>query len=268
MTDTLAGTPAEAAIPRLMDDYADRIYGLGLRMCDDPEDAQDLVQETFIRALKGWDAFDGRSEPSTWLYTIASRACQRMERRRAGEPRRMQSLEQLLPGGETTVVDAPADDETPLEWVERRDVVQAVRRAIEGLPLEFRLPIVLKEIEGLSVEEVASVLGLKPATVKTRLHRARLLLRKELSQALPSKPAGEGHADAPESTCLDLLWAKQQALDRGVDFPIPAAHLCERCRAVFATLDVANDVCHALHGAELPDEVREAIEARVMGERR
>jgi RNA polymerase sigma-70 factor (ECF subfamily) len=268
MTDTLAGTPAEAAIPRLMDDYADRIYGLGLRMCDDPEKAQDLVQETFIRALKAWDGFDGRSEPSTWLYTIASRACQRMERRRAGEPRTMQSLEQLLLSGEATIVDFPAGGKTPLEWVERRDVVQAVRRAIEGLPLEFRLPIVLKEIEGLSVEEVAAVLGVKPATVKTRLHRARLLMRKELSQALPSKPAGEGHADAPESTCLDLLWAKQQALDRGVDFPIPAAHLCERCRAVFATLDVANDVCHALHGAELPDEVREAIEARVMGERR
>jgi RNA polymerase sigma-70 factor, ECF subfamily len=268
MTDTLAGTPAEAAIPRLMDDYADRIYGLGLRMCEDPEKAQDLVQETFIRALKGWDGFDGRSEPSTWLYTIASRACQRMERRRAGEPRRIHSLEQLLPSGETTLVDLPAEDETPLEWVERQDVVEAVRRAIEGLPPDFRLPIVLKEIEGLSVEEVASVLGLKPATVKTRLHRARLELRKELSRTLPSKPAEEGHADAPDAACLDLLWAKQEALDRGVDFPIPAAHLCERCRTVFATLDLANDVCHAMQGAELPDEVREAIEARVMGQRR
>jgi RNA polymerase sigma-70 factor (ECF subfamily) len=267
MTDTLAGTPAESAIPRLMDDYADRIYGLGLRMCDDPEKAQDLVQETFIRALRGWDGFDGRSEPSTWLYTLASRACQRMERRRAGEPRRMESLDQLLPSGETTMVDVPADGETALEWVERSDVVHAVRRAIEALPLDFRLPVVLKEIEGLSVQEVASVLGVKPATVKTRLHRARLLLRKALSRALPTKPAGDDHAEAPASSCLDLLWAKQEALDRGVEFPIPAAHLCERCRTVFATLDVASDVCHAMRGAELPDEIRQAIEARVMGER-
>jgi RNA polymerase sigma-70 factor, ECF subfamily len=266
VTDTheLAGTPAEQAIPRLMDDYADRIYGLGLRMCDDPEKAQDLVQETFIRALQGWDGFDGRSEPSTWLYTIASRACQRMERRRAGEPRSMQSLELLLPSGDETLVDVPADGETPLDWVERRDVVQAVQRAIQALPLAFRLPVVLKEIEGLSVEEVASILGVKPATVKTRLHRARLLLRKELSRALPGKPSGQEGTGRPDAGCLDLLWAKQEAMDRGVDFPIPASHLCDRCRSVFATLDLASDVCHALHGAELPEEVRRTVEARVL----
>jgi len=267
MNDELAGTPAAAAIPRLMDEYADRIYALGLSMCDDPEKAQDLVQETFIRALRGWDGYDGRSTPSTWLYTIASRACQRLERRRAGEPRQMQSLDHLLPVGEPTLVDLPAGGETPLEWVERRDVERAVRRAIEGLPLDFRLPVALKEIEGLSVEEVASVLGIKPATVKTRLHRARLLLRKELSRALPAKPASEELEAEPRSQCLDLLWAKQEAMDRGVDFPIPPGHLCERCRTVFATLDLASDVCQSMGGAELPDAVRRALRERVLADR-
>jgi len=190
-----------------------------------------------------------------------------MERRRAGEPRRIQSLEQLLPSGEPTVVDLPAGGETPLEWVERRDVVRAVRRAIESLPLGFRLPVALKEIEGLSVEEVAGVLGIKPATVKTRLHRARLLLRKELSTALPARPAVEEHADEPRSHCLDLLWAKQEAMDRGVDFPIPAGHLCERCRTVFETLDVARDVCRSMHGAELPEAVRRELREHVMAQR-
>jgi RNA polymerase sigma-70 factor (ECF subfamily) len=264
-SDELAAAPAEAAIPRLMDDYAELVYRLGLRMCGDPDKAQDLVQETFIRALEGWKGFDGRAKPSTWLYTIASRACQRLERRRAGEPKKMQSLEQLLPRGEKTVVDVPADGVTPLEWVERKDVVQAVRRAIESLPMDFRLPVVLKEIEGLSVDEVAKVLGVKPATVKTRLHRGRLLMRKELSQALPHKPAERHPHDAPDPSCLDLLWAKQEAMDRGVDFPIPATHLCERCRTVFATLDLAADVCHTMQGAELPQQVREALEARVLG---
>jgi RNA polymerase sigma-70 factor (ECF subfamily) len=225
------------------------------------------VQETFLRALRGWDGFDGRSAPSTWLYTIASRACHRMERRRAGEPRRIQSLEQLLPSGEPTLVDVPAAGETPLEWVERRDVVRAVRRAIESLPLDFRLPVVLKEIEGLSVEEVASVLGVKPATVKTRLHRARLLLRKELSRQLPTKPAIEDHPGESRSHCLDLLHAKQEAMDRGVDFPIPSGHLCERCRTVFATMDVASDVCRSMRGAELPEVVRRELRERVLAER-
>ena len=262
--DPLAHQPADTAIPRLMDDYADHVYGLGLRLCDDPDKAQDLVQETFLRALKSWDGFDGRSKPSTWLYTIASRACQRMERRRAGQPRHMRPLEQLLPSGETTVLDLPSSGETPLEWVERRDVIRAVRRAIDSLPLHFRLPLVLKEIEGLSVEDVAKILGVKPATVKTRLHRARLLVRKELSRPLPQRAAADGGTN--EGACLDLLWAKQEALDRGVAFPIPEEHFCERCRSVFATLDMAEDVCYALGNAKLPEDARRALEERVMRE--
>ncbi len=263
-TCELAGQPADIAIAQLMEDYADHIYSLGLRLCDDPEKAEDLVQETFLRALKSWDRFDGRSKPSTWLYTIASRTCQRMERRRACEPRRMRTLDQLLPSGETTVVDLPADGETPLEWIERQDVIKAVRQAIDSLPMHFRLPIVLKEMEAMSVEDVAAVLGLKPATVKTRLHRARLVIRKELSKPLPQRRVR--HTGTSEERCLDLLWAKQEAIDRGVDFPIPGEHLCERCHSVFATLELAGDVCYALGDAGLPEPVRRALETRVMGQ--
>jgi predicted RNA polymerase sigma factor len=144
-------------------------------------------------------------------------------------------------------------------------VVQAVRTAIDSLPLHFRLPLVLKEIEGMSVDDVAKVLGLKPATVKTRLHRARLLVGKELSRPLPQRRAAETHDD--ENACLDLLWAKQEALDRGVPFPIPGDTLCERCHSVFATLDMAEEACHALGDVKLPERTRRALEQRVMGER-
>jgi RNA polymerase sigma-70 factor (ECF subfamily) len=262
--ETLTGQPAASAIPQLMDDYADHVYGLGLRMCDDPEKAEDLVQETFLRALEGWEGFDGRSKPSTWLYTIAARTCQRMERRRAGQPRHMRRLDRPRPGAEAAMVELPAGGETPLEWLERKEIVHAVRSAIESLPMHFRLPLLLKEIEGLSVEEVAEVLGLKAATVKTRLHRARLLVREALSKPLPKRAPGQVHEN--EGACLDLLWAKQEALDRGVDFPIPGDELCERCRSVFATLEVAGDVCHAMGDAKLPDEARQRLERKVLGE--
>lgn len=177
----------------------------------------------------------------------------------------MRPLEQLLPSGERTVVDLPAGGDTPLEWVERKDVVDAVRGAIDRLPIHFRLPLVLKEIEELSVEDVANILGIKPATVKTRLHRARLLVRQALSEPLPRKPAPEG--ESSEGACLDLLWAKQEALDRGVDFPIPKQHMCERCRSVFATLDLTEDVCHLLGDVKLPDEARKALEGKVLRDR-
>jgi RNA polymerase sigma-70 factor (ECF subfamily) len=174
----------------------------------------------------------------------------------------MRPLEQLLPSGETTVVDLRADQDTPDEWMERKDVIQAVRNAIESLPLHFRLPLVLKEIEDLSVDEVANILGIKPATVKTRLHRARLAVRQELSKPLPQRELDD--AAASEGACLDLLWAKQEALDRGADFPIPEQHMCERCRSVFATLDLAEDVCRLLGEVELPEAARRRLEERVM----
>lgn len=102
--------PAQTAIPRLFEAHGGRIYTLGLRMCGDPDRAEDLVQETFLKAFGGWDQFEGRSNPATWLYSIASRACQRMQRRRAGEPRRMLSLTELLPSGEPRVPDIPSPD--------------------------------------------------------------------------------------------------------------------------------------------------------------
>lgn len=258
------GQPANAAIPALLKSHGGQIYGLGLRLCDDPDKAQDLVQETFMRALKSWDTFDGRSKPSTWLYVIATRACQRLERRRAGEPRSMKPLEQLLPSGDTTIVDLPSSGDTPLEWAERQEVIEAVRGAIDTLPLRFRLPLVLKEIEEMSIKDVAAILGLKEATVKTRLHRARLLVRSTMAEHLPQRAVQAQNSQ--KGQCLDLLWAKQEALDRGIPFSIPVEHLCDRCRSVFATLDLGSHVCRALGSGELPESVRSAIEDRLAGE--
>ncbi len=244
-----------------MDAYADQIYGLGLRMCSDPEHAEDLVQETFIRAYRAWPGFDGRSKPSTWLYTIATRTCLRMQRRRSGEPGVIERLEELLPIGETEVLDLAQASPTPLEWVQREEVVEAVRRAVRRLPMKFRLPVVLKELEGMKVEEVAAILGLKGATVKTRLHRARLAIRRALLEPLPRKPATE--TDSSDAVCMDLLWAKQEALDRGVSFPIPGDHLCERCNSVFATLDLADKLCYFIGDAPLPQHARRELRRRV-----
>jgi hypothetical protein len=92
------------------------------------------------------------------------------------------------------------------------------------------------------------------------------LVRKELSKPLPQRTLESD--DGGEGACLDLLWAKQEALDRGVTFPIPEQHLCERCRSVFATLDLGEDVCHALGDVQLPPETRKKLQERVMREGR
>ena len=119
------------------------------------------------------------------------------------------------------------------------------------------MTLMLKDIAELSVQEIADVLGLKPATVKTRVHRARLMLRRELARSLPRKSAPPpNHA---KQMCLDLLKAKQDALDRGVDFPVPPDQMCERCQALFATLDLGRDTCQRLGRGELPHALRREL---------
>lgn len=257
--DDVAELPAGDAIPRLVDAHGGRLYGLGLKLCGNPEDARDLVQEIFLQAYRKWDQFEGRSDPSTWLYTIGARACRRMNRRRSGEPARLEPLAELLPAEGDAVPDLEARG--PLDDQLRREAREAVERAIEALPTEFRLALVLKEIAELPLADVARILGIKEATAKTRVHRARLLLRKEIARGLPSHEAEA--APHPRSVCLDLLAAKQEAMDRGAPFPVSPELLCERCEALFRTLDLAHEACRDLGSDRLPPKVRRLVLDRI-----
>ena len=222
----LLGRPAQEAIAELVERDGAKILGLGLKLCGNRADAEDLVQETFLQAFRKWDQFKGRSSPSSWLYTIAARVCQRRHRLRAGEPARIASLDELLPSGELKVAQVPSLGESAFDGRLRQELAAVVDRALEALPLDFRLPLVLKEIADLSLSEIAEVMGVKVATVKTRLYRARLALRKELVAKLPREPGPP--PDHPRQVCLDLLRGKMAALDRGVSFPVAEDELCTR----------------------------------------
>jgi RNA polymerase sigma-70 factor (ECF subfamily) len=255
--NSLVNESADSAIPQLLDRHGAQIYGLGLRMCGSPEDAQDLVQDVFLQAFRKWEQFEGRSSPSTWLYTIAARVCQRRHRRRAGQPRQMESLNRLLPSGDEGVIDLHSDGETPQDILERRETQELVEQAISRLPVDFRLPLMLKDMMELSIGEIGAILNLKEATVKTRLHRARLFASRELSKGLPKRPAPE--PDHAKTVCLDLLRTKQEAVDRGIEFPVAQEELCLRCRSLFDTLDLTHDTCRQLGRGNFPEPVRNAI---------
>ena len=251
------GLSAEAAVSRLLEEHGGQLYRIGLRFCGNEADAEDLVQQTFLQAFRKWDQFKGDAAPTTWLYTIAARSCERYKRRRSGEPKRLESLEELLPSKERRVVDLPSGGESPLDAQIRREARGAVEHAISTLPTKLRMALVLKDIVELSVQDIASALRLKPATVKTRVHRARLMLRRELARKLPRKSAP--HPTHSKRICLDLLKAKQEALDGGVPFPVPPEEMCDRCQALFATLDLGRDTCRQLSRGELPPLLQQTL---------
>ncbi len=171
------------AFDRLYRDNVDRLYRFAQRMCGPGEDAQDLVQETFLKAYRGLAGFRGEAQASTWLYAIAARAAMRMRRKRTGQPDYELSLEQFLPtsSGELTL-QIPAKGLTPEEALERKEIREALHEAIQALSPKYRAVLVLRDMEGLTAKEVGAVMGLHERAVKSRLHRARLFIRKRLSQ--------------------------------------------------------------------------------------
>ncbi len=179
-----ASTPAPTAktFDRLYRDNVGLIYRYANRLCGETEAAKDLVQETFLNAYRSFDKFRGDAQVSTWLYTIASRACLRMRRRRKGAPDRELSLDEFIPSSDGEFrLQIPVDGLSPEEALQNKELRQALDRAIDKLPKKYRMVLALRDMEGLSAKEVGIIMGLNERAVKSRLHRARLFVRRELS---------------------------------------------------------------------------------------
>ncbi len=256
MPEPASNRDRDAAMTGLVDAEGPRLLAFARRYCGDGSEAEDLVQETFVQAYRAWDQLADPSNARAWLYSIARRACQRMHRKRAGEPERMETLEELMPRPSPTVPDLD-DGGDPLAARLRSEARELVERGLAELPEAFRVPLVLADIAELTVAEIASVLGLKEATVKTRLHRARLKLRAVLADGLPQREAPPPPHD--RSVCLDLLRAKLEAMDRRAPFPYSNEALCERCRTLLGTIDLAGEACASLAGPELPEPLRSRV---------
>jgi RNA polymerase sigma-70 factor (ECF subfamily) len=251
-----ADEPRDVAIARLFELHGARVFALARRLCRTHEEAEDLVQEVFLAAHRHWDQFEGRGDASAWLWTIAARACARMHRRRAGEPLHTLSLD--ADDGAFERAELGVADDTSVDAAARAELVERVRAALAELPDEHRVPLVLKDVVGLSVDETATALDVPAGTVKSRVHRARLALRTALERGLPRRRVPPAAFD--RAVCLDLLRTKQDALDRGVVFPVANEVVCERCNAVFGTMDLAQELCRELGSGPLPPGLAARVE--------
>jgi RNA polymerase sigma-70 factor (ECF subfamily) len=160
--------------------YSGMVFGLAARLVG-PLDAEDVVQETFLRAFRALESFRGESALKTWLYTIALNRI----RVRRGTLARLRGLFGTGRSGATpdfSLLDTAADPErTPEENALLSDQRRRLRKAVHDLPEEFRMAVVLRDLEGLSYEDVASVLTVPVGTVRSRLARGRALLKEALS---------------------------------------------------------------------------------------
>ena len=165
--------------------YNRRLYRVARGVLGDDSEAEDVVQETYVRAFAKLDRFRGESSLSTWLTRIALNEA--LGRKRRVRP--MLALSVLdEPPGRAEVIPFPSapTQVDPERSVAQREIRQILERAIDDLPRAFRAVFVLRVIEGMNIEETAGVLGIKPEAVKTRLHRARRSLQGALDQEITS----------------------------------------------------------------------------------
>ena len=170
-----------AAVADLSDSYGAKIYQLAFRYLRNREDAEEVAQDVLLKVHQKIDAFRGDAALSSWIYRITFNAAMS----------RLREFKQHLP----TALEGAADEETgqPLkrevvDWspladeeMLRREMRQTLVRALKGMPVLYRAPVILRDVQGLTTEEASAVLQVKEQTLKSRLHRGRLMLREQLA---------------------------------------------------------------------------------------
>jgi len=166
----------ERALGELVHRYESKVYSLALKMLRNPEDAEDVLQDTFLRAYRGIKSFQGHSTFSTWIYRItANSALMRLRKKQLPMVWIDDADERETP------INIADWSPSPVEQLLSQETQVAMNEAIEALPPEFRQVFVLRDIEELSNAEVADILDLSVPAVKSRLHRARLKVRNRLA---------------------------------------------------------------------------------------
>ncbi len=178
-----AGAGDPQAFRTIMTTHNQALYRIARAVIRNDSEAEDVVQEAYVRAFSHLDSFRGEATLSTWLSRITlNEALGRLRRKKRAE----KALRAEDPGIPAQIIPFPGSisGDDPERMMAQRQILQLVERAIDNLPDVYRGVFMARVIEGRSVEETADLLGIRPETVKTRLHRARLLVRKELEQQI------------------------------------------------------------------------------------
>lgn len=159
------------------------VFSFSMRICGQRQDAEDTMQEVLVKALPYLPRFDNPGALAKWLYTVAKNRCLMSRRKSKFAPERELSLEELMPGREELQRLEGVAPVSPEGSSIRREQDQRLREAIRNLPPHYRIVLVLRDLEGFTDYEVGEITGLQSGTIRVRLHRARLFVRRELTKA-------------------------------------------------------------------------------------
>lgn len=245
------------------------VFSFSMRVCGQREDAEDTMQEVLVKSVPQLSNFDSPKALLVWLYKVAKTRCLMSRRRSKFAPKEDLSLEQLMPDRRELEQLSRQGSINPESFAIRSEEASRLREAIQTLPPQYRIVLVLRDMEGLTDEEVAEITGLRSGTVRVRLHRARLFVRKELMKSWTARSGGRVKAvalhtaaeDQPRPARCKAMFAElSNYLDEQLDDSLCEElerHLegCGPCQAFLASLEAAIQECRKAP-AECPTEAR------------
>ena len=246
-----------AALGDLLERHQRQVFAFGMKMCGDSDDAQEVAQDTLLSMVRSVRHFRGEASLSTWLYTVARSFCIKKRRRTKGAPAHHEPLDAAA--HEQAAAPAPSPEQTLL-GIETRDAVAA---ALGQLEPEAREVVILRDLEGLTAPEVAQVTGLSVAAVKSRLHRARQLLRTQLLAVV----GGDGGVLA-QPNCPDVLTLLSKKLEDEISPDLCAEmerHVdgCPHCKGLCDSLKRTLVLCKSAPSPLVPRHVQESLRKAV-----
>jgi RNA polymerase sigma-70 factor (ECF subfamily) len=233
------------------------VFSFSMRVCGQRQDAEDTMQEVLVKSLSYLPKFDSPKALMVWLYKAAKNRCLMSRRKSKFAPKEDLSLEELMPDRQELERLSGKSEATPEALLLRRETARRLREAVQKLPPEYRLILVLHDMEELSDADIAEITGLQQGTIRVRLHRARLFVRKELAKQEQrrvlrpaAKPAAEaGSALRPRQRgCKELFAELSNYLDDELDDSLCIElekHIdgCEPCKAFLITLEKTIESC-------------------------
>jgi len=247
------------------------VFSFSMKACGQRQDAEDTMQEVLVRSVPYLPKFDSPRALVVWLYKVAKNRCLMSRRKSKFAPKREISLEELMPDRQDLQRSDGSRSVNPETVAIRSEEAGRLRKAIHKLPPQYRIVLVLRDMEGLTDEEVAEITGLRSGTVRVRLHRARLFVRKELMKLGKLRPRRKVEAVAPRVVatqpprpprCKAMFAELSNYLDEQLDDSLCnelEKHLdgCGPCQAFLASLQSTIEDCRRLPVA-VPDRVKAA----------
>ncbi len=241
---------------KVLEEYQNKIYHLALSISRNEKDAEDIVQNTFVKILRKLPTFSGRAKLSTWVYRVAyneSLMFLRKKRRIFNSSDAYLNYAKRLPAG-LSVNWSKLQDEELLD----KELRSRVDSALKDTPIQYRMPMLLHHNAGFSIYEIAKILGIKAATVKTRLHRAYLIFKEKMSAYFNDLPEREVKEDKScglwnrflfDYAKEELSFKKREAFNRHIKD-------CPRCNAFLGSYLKAIKLTGALSCRDIPEELK------------